>query len=348
MRSKVIKSMAPVFIAVFCFQDISAQDLHFSQYYYTPLVINPAQTGLFNGKVRGSAIYRDQWTSLAPFKTYGLSIDAGIMERKLNSAFIGVGLNVYQDEAGDSKLSTTQVNLSLSSIISVNNENSISAGIQGGLVQKKINKGDLQWGTQYDGEGYASTIPSGESVVFENSMVGDFSLGLAWSYGEKARNTSSNNGIRATVGFAAHHLNAPRQAFDSERLHRNFVTHARMSIGIPGTPLALNPSLLYMQQGPLKEINAGGLIRYMIIEESRYTGYVKETAIFLGAHYRVGDAIVPTFVFEYANYALGISYDINSSGLSEATNGKGAVELTFRYINSDTDKHRKTVTSHMF
>ncbi|HIA07307.1 MAG TPA: type IX secretion system membrane protein PorP/SprF [Flavobacteriales bacterium] len=348
MKSKVIKSIVPVFITVFCFQDISAQDLHFSQYYNSPLVVNPAQTGVFNGKVRGIAIYRDQWSSLAPFKTYGLSIDAGIMKRKLNDAFIGTGLNVYQDEAGDSKLSTTQVNLSLASVISINSNNSVSAGIQGGLVQKKINNGDLHWGTQYDGEGYAPNMTSGESPVFENSTVGDFSIGLAWSYVRRVRNISSNNGINASAGFAVHHLNAPKQAFDKERLHRNFITHARMSIGIKGTPFAVNPSLLYMQQGPLKEINAGGLVRYMIIEESKYTGNVKETAIFLGAFYRVGDAIVPTFMFEHANYALGVSYDINSSGLSKATKGKGGVELTFRYINSNSAKRRTSLTNHLF
>lgn len=336
MKSKLIKlkkRIVFVIIAVSCFQDISAQDLHFSQYYNTPLAINPAQTGVFRGSIRGIASYRDQWNSLAPFKTYGLSIDAGIMKRKLNNAFIGVGLNVYQDEAGDSKLSTTQVNLSLASVIAINNRNSVSAGIQGGLVQKKINNDDLHWGTQYDGTGYASNMTSGESAVFENSMYGDFSLGLAWTYRKRARNISFNNSFSASAGIAIYHLNAPRQAFDDERLHRNFVTHAKVSIGIKGTPFAINPSLLYLQQGPLKEINAGGLISYKIIEESKYTSNLKEAVIYLGLFYRLEDAMVPTFVFEYANYALGVSYDINISGLTEATNGKGGFELTFRYIN---------------
>jgi type IX secretion system PorP/SprF family membrane protein len=342
MKNKIPKTkkwlMLSLIIAFYCQASVS-QDLHFSQYYNTPLIVNPALTGVFNGDMRGIVNYRDQWSSVAPFKTYGLSIDAGMMKKKMKNGFVGAGLNMYQDEAGDSKLSTTQVNLSLSSIITLNDENSVSAGIQGGLMQKKIYNGDLRWGTQYDDGGYAANIPSGEASVFENSMYGDFSLGLAWNYGKSETNISSNNHLGASAGFAIYHLNAPKQAFDTERLHKNFVTHVGLNIGIKGTPLAFNPSLLYMQQGPLKEVNAGGLFRYMIVEESKYTGFLKETALYLGAFYRVGDAIVPTFMFEYANYALGISYDFNTSGLTEATDGKGGMEISFRYLSPNPFKY---------
>ncbi len=320
------------------YQDAQSQDLHFSQYYSTPLIVNPALTGLFNGKVRGIANYRDQWSNVAPFKTYGLSVDAGLMKKKMDDAFLGAGLSVYQDEAGDSRLSTTQVNLSLSSIITINDNNVIAAGIQGGLVQKNIKNGDLQWGTQYDKGSHAPSLPSGEPSTYENSMFGDFSLGLVWNYGKSESNIAKNNHFGASAGFAIYHLNAPMQAFDTERLHRNFVSHAGLNIGIKGTPLAINPSVLYMQQGPLKEINAGGLIRYMIVEEAKYTKLLKETAIYLGAFYRVGDAIVPAFMFEYANYSIGVSYDINTSNLTDATDGKGGVELSFRYITPNPYK----------
>jgi len=42
---------------------LSAQDPHFSQYYFTPLEVNPALTGIFEGKYRASMSYRDQWSS---------------------------------------------------------------------------------------------------------------------------------------------------------------------------------------------------------------------------------------------------------------------------------------------
>ena len=97
---------------------------------------------------------------------------------------------------------------------------------------------------------------------------------------------------------------------------------------------------MFLNQGPLKEINAGALIRYAIRRESKYTGFLKAVSIYGGIYYRTGDAIIPTFLFEVANYALGLSYDMNVSPLTEASNGKGALEISFRFINPDPFKHK--------
>ena len=83
---------------------------------------------------------------------------------------------------------------------------------------------------------------------------------------------------------------------------------------------------------PLYEIISGGMFRHTIKEESKYTGLMKEIAVLIGAYYRVGDAVIPSFMFEISNFALGISYDINVSSLKEASNGAGAMEISFRYL----------------
>ena len=105
MKNKIRKpnkwQVLVIVIACSCQVAIS-QDLHFSQYYNSPLIVNPALTGVFNGDLRGIVNYRDQWSSVAPFKTYGLSIDAGMMKKKMKNGCVGAGLNMYQDEAGDS------------------------------------------------------------------------------------------------------------------------------------------------------------------------------------------------------------------------------------------------------
>jgi len=50
------------------------------------------------------------------------------------------------------------------------------------------------------------------------------------------------------------------------------VAHAGASIGIKNTNLAFAPSVLFLRQGPLSEINVGGLIRYTLREEARESG----------------------------------------------------------------------------
>ena len=54
------------------------QDVHFSQFYQTPLIVNPALTGVFSGDQRGIINYRNQWNDFAPFTTSSISFDSKI------------------------------------------------------------------------------------------------------------------------------------------------------------------------------------------------------------------------------------------------------------------------------
>jgi len=94
---------------------VSAQDIHFSENYATPLMINPAMTGLFNGQVRVTGIYRNQWRSItqdAPFSTIGASVDLDAFKGIRAYDRISLGLMLYSDKAGDSNFSTNHINLS--------------------------------------------------------------------------------------------------------------------------------------------------------------------------------------------------------------------------------------------
>ena len=84
------------------------------------------------------------------------------------------------------------------------------------------------------------------------------------------------------------------------------------------------------------------MVRYQIIEGSKYTGNIKETALSLGGYYRNGDSFIPTILIEVANYALGISYDINVSGLAAVSKGRGGVEIALRFINPNPLKSSRS------
>ena len=210
-RSANIHRKALTLICALAFCNGYTQDIHFSQFYQVPQLVNPSLAGLFNGDFRGIINYRDQWSNIAPYKTYSLGADGGIFKKKLQDKYLGAGLFIFQDVAGDSRLSTTQVSLSISSIITINKSNKISAGIQGGFAQRKLDEAELRWGAQYDGNGYAPQIASGEGDIFENYTYGDFSAGVSWSYGRSSTNMSSNNHLIANAGIAVFHLNTPGQ-----------------------------------------------------------------------------------------------------------------------------------------
>src|SRR5687768_4152688 len=94
-----------ILIGLFLLKDLSAQDVHFSQFPLAPLFINPGNAGAEN-KIRGILNYREQWKSVAsPYKTVGASFDMRIHES--NSGFFAGGITFFSDKAGDAKMGTT-------------------------------------------------------------------------------------------------------------------------------------------------------------------------------------------------------------------------------------------------
>src|ERR1700709_2056133 len=78
-----------------------AQDPHFSQYFASPLTLNPAMAGYFKGDYRVSGNYRQQWWSVgAPFSTGTVSYDTKLMQNKISKDDVfAVGIMGLYDQS---------------------------------------------------------------------------------------------------------------------------------------------------------------------------------------------------------------------------------------------------------
>lgn len=331
---KTIVSMA--FIVAACM--MQAQDFHFSMFNENPLNISPALTGAFPGDHRMVLNYRNQWKSISePFTTYSGSYDAGLFKKNAETGYLSAGVQFLNDVAGTSEFGTMKVDVSVAYHATVGVSSTISAGISGGFCQRSMDETNLYWDNQYDGTGgFNTSVPSGETSTFESFSYGDFSAGLMYSYASDETSMASNDGVKFNVGAAAYHLNTPKLNFsaaDVEELFAKYVVHMRGQFGLFGSNTGLVVQGLFANQGPTREILAGLGLRFMLKEQSHYTGFMKESALTFGASYRVGDAIIPQVLFEISNFAVGIGYDVNVSGLNVASDGRGGIEMFLRYIN---------------
>ncbi len=317
--------------------NLFAQDIHFTMYDAMPVTTNPATAGVFNGDIRGVLNYRNQWASIGnPYKTYSVMLDGGLFKNKWQNGFLGAGLNVYKDVAGETNFGTTIISLALSSVVYLNEMNSASVGLMGSWAQNSINPNNLQWDEQFNGQFYDPTAPSYETMTFENKNYFDFSAGALWAYGSGAKTLSSHDEFTMMAGAAFYHVTRPSRQVefgDLDKLYSKFAFHVSSHIGIANTKMAFRPKFITYFQGPTREITGGLLFRYMLREESKYTGIFKEMAISFGGYYRFGDAFAPSAEFEIANFAIGVSYDMNISGLTAATGGSGGPEIFIRFIN---------------
>jgi type IX secretion system PorP/SprF family membrane protein len=336
-KQNVINIRKALFICVlgsFAGLPVFAQDIHFSQFDETQLQLNPADAGVQHD-IRVITNYKNQWQSVgSPYKTYALSGDMRLLKSKKHH--MGLGLDFFSDKSGDADLKSTQFNLSLSGIINVNDNSVISGGIMTGLAQRSIDLSGLEWGDQYNGSAYNPALPTGETATANSFNFVDLGGGVQYSFGNSEMYISANNARKVNIGVSVFHPHSPSYSFygdKTEILHTKWVFHGDAAIGVKNTNLVLKPSYIIFLQGGTKEITPGLTFQYILQEGSKYTGNKKPCAFSLGGYYRVEDAFIGIAKFEYANYAIGFSYDVNLSKLKTVSKTRGGFEISLRFIS---------------
>lgn len=313
-----------------------AQDIHFSQFNETPVLLNPALSCTAYD-TRIIANYKNQWASVtSPFQTYGISIERAFKHLKLKKTYTGGSLSIYKDKAGDANLGSLLVNLGFNVVVKTGKYSKLSAGIGGGINYRTIDPSKFQWGSQYNGTNYDAALASGEKVPVNSEINGDLVGGLVYHYAKSERYISAQDGTKFDIGFSAFHFNTPKYSMvnSGDKQFAKFVVHSNFDIGIKNAGIAIVPSLLYVRQGPSQETNVGCMFKYIIQDQSVYTGIKKACAISLGAFYRVNDAFIPSLLFQYDKYAFTVSYDLNTSQLTGVSKAKGGLEFSLRFNTS--------------
>src|SRR5690606_34282680 len=103
-------------LCIFLSFQAMGQDVHFTQYYSSPLTMNPANTGLLNCDWRVAANYRDQWGSINsnPYTTGTVSYDMSLLKDKFgNGNALGIGLLGLYDKSGAGAFQNVTAGLSL-------------------------------------------------------------------------------------------------------------------------------------------------------------------------------------------------------------------------------------------
>ncbi len=312
-----------------------AQDIHFSQFSETPQLINPGATGVYDGYARAILNYKNQWLAMGnSFNTLAGSFDLPVLAKKANKAHIGAGLNFFSDKAGDAKVGLTEVALSFSGILPVTRLSVLSIGISVGGAQHKADYSALRWGDQYDGKGFDNNINPNEPVAFTSAFYTDLSAGVYYEYYSGKNTMERNEQKRLAVGFAYFHMNRPEQQYFSavEKLYGKYVVNINGFFDVTGTSVSIVPSFVCFVQGKSNEFNVGALVRYRFRNATKVTGFVSESAISIGAHYRFSDALIPQVNFEMSNFSIGICYDINTSSYSTVSHHNGGAELSVKYL----------------
>ncbi|MFP5042193.1 PorP/SprF family type IX secretion system membrane protein [Parasediminibacterium sp. JCM 36343] len=324
-----MKKIAFCFLMMVCLVPLqraySQVDPHFSEYYVYPSWLNPALTGAIDGDYRVSAIYRNQWSGIANgFSTIGLAGEA------VTNKNINIGGSILQQTAGDGGYTylTGNVSLAYTGIkFGSQGYQRIAVGMQGGIVQRKINPSKLQFGDQvnltngsFDG-GTMEAFPKTSATVF------DAGAGAVYFDADPAKKAN------IYLGFSAFHITQPKDPLLSsstgEKLPLRYTVHGGVKLTLSEV-LSLTPNLLYLKQGSAEEKMVGAYAQLKATEA---------TELLLGVNYRVKDAISPFLGLYYNSLVFGFSYDINNSDLGKAVSGTNSFEFSLSYTGHKSKKY---------
>lgn len=301
------------------------QDIHYSQFYASPLTLNPALTGINDCNYRVGVMYRNQWHSITPttaFTTPSISFDINnLAARHIKVGVLSAGLLILKDQAGDGDLSNTSILASAGYLYSIDSKKkyNVSIGIQTGYVQKRVDVNKLNFEEQFNGTFFDHNIYTIDTKGKTGFGYLNFNTGILFLGHLTPK-------IDVYAGAAAFNLIKPKETFfaSDNKLNMRPVLHAGGKFQLNDT-WSILPSVLYMTQSKDKEINFGTNFGYHISNANM------EANIYFGGYYRMGDAANILVGGEYKKVRMGLSYDVNVSGLNNATNNKGGFELSLTY-----------------
>lgn len=299
----------------------SAQDLHFSQYYNSPLLVNPANTGFIpEGAYRFGINYRKQWANLSPYpyKTFSAFGDAQVFANRFENGWMGIGGALLRDVAGTGQLSTTRAFASVAYHQQLGLASLFSAGFNIGWVQKRIDFSKLTFDNQWNGKFFDITLPNNEAFIKSQVNYFDLQAGVNYAY-------YPSEDAYVNIGISASHINRPKESFFSPglvdtRIPMRLTAFANGSFRYNDVWI-LNPNVYVSRMTTAWEIVFGGIAQRSLSPEGT-------TQLLLGGYYRVQDAFVPVIGFQQSGYKLTFSYDITSSYLQKFNQSRGAYELS--------------------
>lgn len=300
----------------------TAQTYHQSQFYSTPLLINPAATGNTPGPYRIATNYRSQWKSAgSPYTTFTASGDAHIL--KTDNGLLGMGLTFLNDKAMNGVMVTNSISFSTGYHIGLDEENiqKISVGFQGTYNERRIDFARLQFENQFSDAGYDPTLPIGEELGAGKKQYFVLNLGAMYSFSLEDKSLFA--------GASMYNIMKKEENYMTEQ----FKAPSLLSVMAGGDiDVGFNNSFYfsgnYRKQGTSSEMTIGAAWG-MFIDQ---TGY---TSLRLGLWHRLKDAIIPYAGVTYKGFQVGTSFDYTVSQAKSQSQLRSTFEISVVYSGED-------------
>lgn len=311
---------------------VYAQDPVFSQFYSSPLSVNPALAGNGSAHWRAVANRRSQWISsgVEPFNTTSVSVDGKLFRQQNKEVnYIGGGLLFMQDYGMSGAYKNNSFQGILSSHVSIdeNDYHGISLGLGATYTNMIIDYTQLTFSEQLASSGFNRALPTNEPYLSNVKPYVSLSAGLTYNYTDESSNFD--------IGVAGYRFMKTRRSAlnDSTQIDPpRYNIHAGYQAFI-NDRLVFNSNALYVMQSNLRSLTLGVNLGH-ILDDSE-----TPTVFNTGLWYRGNDAVIPYLGLMYRSLQLGLTYDVNLSSSKNALGSLKTFEFSLIFRSPQRTEH---------
>ena len=245
-----------------------------------------------------------------------------------------MGFSLLSDKAGAAKINHTNALLNVSGVIKLHKSGILSVGLNGGADATSAQFTNLTWGSQFDGNTINAEKPSGEEARYRQFTTTDIGAGIAYQYASVISDQDHDDLTLLKISFGAFHLNRPNQEYwtgSQYRLPVRYTINVSAIHDFKDTRFTLQPSFLISKQYQAWQYVTGSFVKYRTRVGTKVSGLKTENAIGIGIFYRSHDSFIYKLSYEMSDFAVGLSYDVNTSGYRTASKMLGGFEVSLRY-----------------
>lgn len=296
-----MKKQFLILISCCFFASLNAQDLHFTMFEQTPLLLNPAFAGNQPNKIRSAAIYRNQWLSVSGTNPSGsyhslyASVDAPVLTiQKKESGrkhYLGAGLNLAYNASSSISILAPALDLAFHLSLAKNNNTYLSIGVEGAYR-------------------YSSPV----EMIFVDSLGGLYTAkvdgirGLEASPGLLFSHKGAGWGFQLSSAFR-HLLNRYQVGIDTKyKQPINYINAVRANVSL-GQKMTIFPMFL-MQYIPIQGGNNPVYFNAQVLSAIHFNKD-KTSNLLVGLGSRLRRNAFLRLGYEYKGWQLNLSYELD-------------------------------------
>ncbi len=316
-----MKILSTTFIAILFSSLGISQDAFFSNYQYSNALTNPTQMAISND-INLTLVHRSQWTNIVkPFTTSQFEGSLPIFQANTNKKIAVIGFSFVNDRMGEGGyLQTNQLAFNFAYNLSLGSSD-LAIGSKLGYFNSSTDLDGLTTGSQFSSGVYNSSTSIGETEI--NPVISGLEISPSATW---YQNDSLGRSLHY-FGITAFNVNEPSSGFTSTDLGKPMRIAITGGTNVVFGTLGLSPNALFMTQGNQSQVVIGADLKYFVT--NTHDNY---TAIAFGVYSRLKDAGIITLKYLSDAFDGGITYDINTSSITDGLNqNTGSFEVFLNY-----------------